>query len=406
MVALDAPVSAASGRRFALPAWSSGIGAGFITGVGLIMDFEILVLTSLVTLACIIKRVGHRAMPAWGAAYVLTSGLWLFPAAHGPVELVSMIVGLPLAGALFYGTIYIVSLQVPRLPWELAFGISVCQAEWLAAQAGLSVAPVGLASIGSGAEWLVAGVGVYGASGIIATVAAILARVGVAGLGLAIPVAFGAMIIPTVPSPLDGGPEYAAIRTNPDAIEKWTSITAAAELEAMIDLSRRKSGTLTIWPENAVRTTLRIDTAVAAIPEDIRPVLFGMTHVDPETNGYRNSAVLVGTDGSVQMTTKTALVPITEGGVFVPSREALETGARSRLILGDGRQVLALLCYEAAFRIPKADLEDVDTIFILAAESGFWQPVGSAIMNRHARVRELETGINVEKISDYGGMDQ
>ena len=406
MVALDTPVSAASGRRFALPAWSSGIGAGFITGVGLTMDFEILVLTSLVTLACVIKRVGHGALPAWGAAYVLTSGLWLLPAANGAVELASMLVGLPLAGALFYGTIYIVSLQIPRLPWELAFGISIGVAEWMAAQAGLSLAPIGLAGIGSGVEWLVAGVGIYGASGIIATIAATLARVGVAGLGLAIPVAFGAMVVPTVPSPIETSPDYTAITTNPDSFEKWTPITAAAELEAMIDLSREKSGTLTIWPENAVRTTLRIETAVEAIPEDIRPVLFGMTHIDPETNAYRNSAVLVGSDGSVQTTTKTALVPITEGGFFVPRRQSLETGDRHRLLLADGRKVLALLCYEAAFRIPKANLEGVDTIFILAAESGFWQPVGSAIMKRHARARELETGINVEKISDYGGMDQ
>ena len=77
------------------------------------------------------------------------------------------------------------------------------------------------------------------------------------------------------------------------------------------------------------------------------------------------------------------------------------SGPRKILFLDDGTKILPLICYEAAFMLIGSDLASYpDVIIILAAESGFAEGLAASIMRRHARARELETGIRVDRVSD------
>ena len=158
---------------------------------------------------------------------------------------------------------------------------------------------------------------------------------------------------------------------------------------------------LTVWPENAVTNTFDLDEAMASLDPDLFPLLFGMTRFEqvgsPE---LRNSAVLVTAEG-VQVSDKVRLVPVIESGVPFLDRSDLHTGPRKILFLDDGTKVLPLICYEAAFVLTGFDLAShPDVIIILAAESGFAEGLAASIMRRHARARELETGIRVDRVSD------
>lgn len=145
----------------------------------------------------------------------------------------------------------------------------------------------------------------------------------------------------------------------------------------------------------------KFEDAVAGLDPAQFPILFGMTRYardgSPE---LRNSAVLV-TSAGVQVSDKELLVPMIEAGNPITGYSDLGVGARQILTLDDGVTILPLICYEAAFLLNTNVLEsEVDLIVVLAAESGFWSEMASSIMRRHARARELESGIRVERVSD------
>ena len=69
--------------------------------------------------------------------------------------------------------------------------------------------------------------------------------------------------------------------------------------------------------------------------------------------------------------------------------------------MDDGTKILPLICYEAAFTLTGFEpAERPGVIIILAAESGFAEGLAVSTMRRHARARELETEVRVERVSD------
>ena len=175
-------------------------------------------------------------------------------------------------------------------------------------------------------------------------------------------------------------------------------------LDTLTTLSIDTAGAgLTAWPENAITSTFDLDEAVAPLDHDLFPLLFVMTRFaqsgPPE---LRNSAVLVTTEG-VQVSDKELLVPMIETGMPFLDKSDLGVGSRKMLLLNDGTKILPLICYEAAFLITASELTiHPDVIIILAAEAGFAEGLATSIMRRHARARELETGIRVDRVSDIG----
>ena len=401
MTVLDFPLRAASGRRLHVGLLAGAGGLGALSGFGLLADFEIFVFTSLVVLAVLQARHGPVAVAIWGGAYVATTGIWLWPAANGALEIVMLGAGLPILGAGFYGGAVWALSSVARLPLLASFPIGLALAELVAAIWGFSLAPIGLALIGSGGEWVVGGLGVYGGTLIMALIAAGLARYRERGLWAAHVLALIAIIVPPLERPEYVGPSYTAAATHPDPFEKWDPAHAKARFVELVTQSGVSEADLTIWPENSVLTTLRVDVAVAEIPDTALPVLFGMKMIDPTTGDLKNGAIYVDANRDVQITSKEQLVPVIESGPAWLGRSGLTEGTRSRIDLGQGTSILALICYENAFGMfRRSNVDDVSAIFVLAAETGFWDSVGSALMDRHIRARELETGLPVIKVSD------
>ena len=210
-------------------------------------------------------------------------------------------------------------------------------------------------------------------------------------------------MVPGPSRPAYDGPEIFGISHSPDSSLKWSSKAYAAEsLERLKALSEINAGHgLTIWPENAITGSFNLEEAVAGLDPAQFPILFGMTRYardgSPE---LRNSAVLV-TSAGVQVSDKELLVPMIEAGNSITGYSDLSAGEREILSLDDGSRILPLICYEAAFLLDTSFLEgEVDLIVVLAAESGFWSDMAGSIMRRHARAREIETGIRVERVSD------
>ncbi len=402
MVALDASSGVEFARRHSIPTAFAGIPLGAIAGIGMILHFEIAVLTSLLTLACLVKRAGWTAVAAWGASYVLVTGVWLFPAANGMREALMLACGLPLLGAIFYGGAGFLLSYLLRSNFTLAFGLTFGLGELGAAQIGLSQAPIGLAVIGYGAEWAIVALGVYGTGFLIAILAALLSRFGTQGLAACIPIAVLALAIPGVERPAYAGPEVQLIAHDPDAFQKWTPSGSMEAMEKLVALSRETPGKLHLWPENAVTSSMRVDEAVRHIPPDVTPVLFGMTRLDPKTGTYHNAAVFVDEGGTYQISEKEHLLPVAETGTSLSNRIPLSVGERRVMTSRDGSNLLVLICYDIAFGLGDlTDLGPLDAIYLLTAETGFWQPVGSGITDRHIRAREIETGLHIVKVSDW-----
>lgn len=359
-----------------------------------------------------------RVMTLWGAIYVPISGFWLAPALDAGFELVGGFVLLAVIGAVLYGwtaAVLFTLWQIIYLRWSLqplfvslgravAFGLSVVLAEWIAAIAGLVLAPIGLLAVYGGHSWLVAGLGVFSAGGVLVGLAACVVfsfayRPAISACIFALVLLLGLMSgpeRPALPAIL-----ISAISHDPDPRGKWTPDGSVQVYDALVQASGGNDADLVIWPENAVTVTFDLDQIVDAPPLGERAHLFGMTrYAGPDGPALVNSAVLL-EDGQVQASDKVHLVPVIERSMPFFSQSDLITGTRRILTLANGIRILPLLCYEAAFPVPDRDLDDTpDIIIVLAAETGFWQRMTGAIAARHARARELETGIRVVRVSD------
>jgi len=378
---------------------------GGITAASMLLAIPAGGISSLCLLAILITQRPVLALAVWGAVYVPVSGLWVFPAFEGPIEYILGGFGLSLSGFVFYGGSGLISRLVLRRVPVLILPASLLLAEVTAACLGLVMAPVGLFAVDRALGVILALVTVYGATAFFGLVAAILPRF----TEWSFPIMFASiMIIGLAPPP--GRPDYAGppifgISHRPDSVLKWSSTAYASEmLETLTELSADTAGAgLTVWPENAVTSTFDLDEAVASLDPDLFPLLFGMTrYARPGSPELRNSAVLV-TAGGVQVSDKERLVPVIETDVPFLDKSDLGTGSREMLLLDDGTKIFPLICYEAAFMLTESDLAShPDVIIILAAEAGFAEGLAASIMRRHARARELETGIRVDRVSDIG----
>jgi len=379
---------------------------GLITAVAMLLAIPAGGIASLCILARLIERRPIISLVIWGAIYVPVSALWVFPAFDGSFEYALGIAGFTLSGMIFYGGAGVLAtLAFRRIP-VLIMPAALVMAEVSAASLGLVLAPIGLFAVDGLIGAILAFVTVFGTTALFGLMASILTR----HSHSAFPIMFAAMFIiglaPGPSRPAYNGPPIFGVSHNPDSTRKWSSRAYAAEvLETLKSLSEEKAGTgLTVWPENAITGTFNLDEAVALLDHDQFPILFGMTRfVRAGSPELLNSAVLV-TSGGVQVSDKEFLVPVIETGMPYVDNSDLGTGTRKLLVLDDGTTILPLICYEAAFLLNGADLADrPDVIIILAAESGFAESLAYSIMRRHAKARELETGIRVERVSDYDG---
>lgn len=359
-----------------------------------------------------------RVMVLWGAIYVPLSGIWLAPALDVGFELIAAFVMLVVIGAVLYGStaaVLIALWQIISLRWSLrpllvsvglaiALGLSVVLAEVLAAVAGFVLAPLGLLAVYGGYSWLVAGLGVFGASGVLVCLAACVVfsfahRPAISACIFAIALLLGLISGPDRPA--SPALSIAAISHDPDPRIKWTPDGSVQVYDALVEASSGRHAELVVWPENAVTATFDLDQIADDPPLGDRAHLFGMTrYAGPDRPALVNSAVLL-ERGRVQVSDKVHLAPVIERSMPFFAPTYLIPGTRRILTLSNGTRILPLLCYEAAFPIPDEDLdESPDIIVILAAETGFWQHMTGAIASRHVRARELETGIRAVRVSD------
>ncbi len=378
---------------------------GGITAASMLLAIPAGGISSLCLLAILIMKRPVLALAVWGAVYVPVSGLWVFPAFEGPIEYVLGGLGLSIAGFAFYGGASLISWLVLRRAPVIILPASLMLAEVTAASLGLVMAPIGLFAVDSALGVTLSLVTVYGATAFFGLVAAILPRF----TERSFPITFALMMIiglaPPPARPEYTGPPIYGISHRPDSVLKWSSTAYASEmLDTLTELSADTAGAgLTVWPENSITSTFDLNEAVASLDPDLFPLLFGMTrYAQAGSPELRNSAVLVTAEG-VQVSDKERLVPMIETGMPFLDKSDLGTGSREMLFLDNGTKILPLICYEAAFLFTGFDLaERPDVIIILAAESGFAEGLVTSIMRRHARARELETGIRVDRVSDIG----
>ena len=334
----------------------------------------------------------ERVLGAWGAAYTLVSSFWAIAALGSAVWVAGsnlLVAGL---GTVVYG---LPALVLRSRLYGLAWPLLVAASEALLARLGISLAPIGLWANASVFGFLTTLGSVYFATVGTALAAQllvwwsprpVLAMIAVAAL---LHVSWGPAL-PALPD-LD----IRAFSLSPDAAEKWTPVGSRAMLSELIEQSRAATDAdLIIWPENALTTTFDLDRALEQVSEITTPLLFGMTrYARPGQPELINSAVLV-EDGAVSVSGKTSLVPFYERG--------LVAGERAVMTLANGTRILPLICYEAAFPVPRAQRTGVDLIVILSAETGFDPAMAERVMGANAIARALETGLPMLQVSDVG----
>lgn len=375
---------------------------GLLTALAMLLNFSPGGIASLVLFPRLVGINPVRAMAIWGAVYVPVSAVWTLPALSSPLAILGAILGYALCGALFYGGAgFVVSRVLRRYPL-LILGCSLGLAEATSAFLGLVMAPIGLFAVNGSLGYLVAWLSVIGASVIIGIAASIIARHFGFAFPIAVTVSFVLGQIPGPPSPKYDGPPIHGIAHNPDPKLKWSSPAQADEdFRRLLELSDPLAGEgLIVWPEGAVTGTFDLGEAISKLDSNHLPLLFGMTHYSKDGSPeLRNSAVLVTEDG-VQVTDKRWLVPLYEGDIPFVYDNDLEPGSRRNLFLPDGTRILPLICYEVFLPRPWFLLrKEADLIIVLSAESGFWAR-SSSLAEKHARARELETGLLVVRVSD------
>ena len=376
---------------------------GIITSLSMLLAIPAGGIASLCLLAKLVEKRPMVSMTIWGAVYVPVSALWVFPAFDGYQEYLLGGLALMASGGIFYGGASLIAWILFRRFPILILPVALAVAELTASSVGLVMAPIGLFAVDDALGFALALATVFGASSFLGLSAALIARYSQHSFAMAFGMVFLIGMFPGPSRPAYDGPEIFGISHDPDSSLKWSSKAYAAEsLERLKALSAEGAGSgLTVWPENAVTGTFNLEDAVAGLDPAQFPILFGMTRYarvgSPE---LRNSAVLV-TRAGVQVSDKELLVPMIEAGNPFTGYSDLGIGSRQILTLDDGTTILPLICYEAAFLLDTSFLEsEVDLIVVLAAESGFWSDMAGSIMRRHARAREIETGIRVERVSD------
>lgn len=376
---------------------------GLLTAMAMLLNSSPGGIALCVLLASLALLYPTMVLTVWGAVYVPVTAVWTLPALSSPLALLGAVIGYALCGALFYGGAgFVVSRVLRRYPF-LILGCSLGLAEAGSASFGLVMAPVGLFAVDGSLGYLVTLFSVVGTSIVIGVVASTIAR----HLSLAFPTAVTVSLVlgqlTGPPPPKYNGPPIHGITHNPDPKLKWSSPEHAAENLAHLQaLSDQVTGSgLIVWPEGAVTGTFDLEDAIASLDPEHFPLLFGMTrYVSEGSRGLRNSAVLVTEDG-VQFSDKMRLVPFYEGTVPFIHFSDLKPGLVRIVNLPDGTRILPLICFEMFIPRPWFLLGiEADLIIVLSADAGLWGRIGSSVAMRHARARELETGVHVVRVSD------
>jgi apolipoprotein N-acyltransferase len=342
----------------------------------------------------------ERLLSGWAFGYMLVSASWLFPALSFQEAVIGFgIVGI-LAGTVYGLPGFLLRSSATAHLWPIVTAL----AELCAANAGYSMAPIGLWGVESGIGYIIQMGSIYYATTVICFAALFLTKHVPQKPKLISPllVSIGALFL-VEPTAAQKTINVVGISTNPDAVEKWTLDGSQKYLASLETASKlHQSADLIVWPENAITTTFHLDEALKSLKPMKTPLIFGMTryHTAGEPS-LLNSAVLWQND-TVQTSDKILLVPIHESGLLGLLPNQVEQGVRNILTLQTGQRLLPLICYEVAFPIPKKDLSGVDVIIVISAETGFQQKFASNIMSLHAKARSLESGIPVIRISDSG----
>jgi apolipoprotein N-acyltransferase len=360
-------------------------------------------------LAVLVSFTRHRpvvGLALWGGLYLPISGAWVVPAFDTPSEIFLFVTGLAVCGAVFYGGAgFVLSLMLRSVldpvRW-LILPLAIPLAEYAAMQTGFVMAPVGLLAVAGGWAWSVTLLGATWSGAILVLAAILLGGIKRTPPRLAVLIGLVLVtIMPAPPYPDYYGPEIFPVAHNPDPTDKWTPQGAQAGLAVLRERSQQlRDQDLIVWPENAVSGTFDLDEALALIGETPRPLLFGMTrYAQAGSPILHNSAVLIDA-GSIQFSDKMQLAPVMETGMPFGPRTDLRAGVR-RLLTFRETTILPLICYEIAFPLDLTVFDERPDIIIgLSADAGFVVWSAQSVGNRHARARELETGVRVFRVSD------
>lgn len=347
-----------------------------------------------------LSRITHAPismMAAWGASYTVAASFWVLAPLSG-LEVLFGAAGLIAFGGFGYGLTGL-ALRLP-LPWVF-WPIAVGAVEFGFASVGYSLAPIGLWAVETPVGHVIKLGSIYYASAGLSLLSWALAN---SGWGLRTAVA--GVVLPWLL--LLPGPELpptpirvVGVSVNPDPVEKWTAAGSRALLEQLVEAtSEIGEADLIVWPENSVTTTFDLERAVGQVGSWDVSLLFGMNRYLREGSpDLINSAVLVEA-GEASVTDKLILAPIYEAGARWFKVPSVFPGARRVLQLRSGRRILVLICYEAAFTIPKEDQHDVDLLIVISADSGFQKRFVKTVMDDHLKARALEAGLPAIRIGD------
>lgn len=333
----------------------------------------------------------------FGAGYMCASSTWFFPGTSSFGELCLAIFGTAALGLLFHGVPNMVLCW--RFGWTI-WPLLVTGAERVASEFGMVGVPLGL-------------VGLHTPFGALASLGSLMltsiALAYVIVLPLAVKKSFYPSIGVLVAGYLIGMPlelkqmpiNIGVVSHNPPSGAKWHPDVAPTVLQGLLERSKQHTDVdLIVWPENAVTTTFSIDEALEQVRSIEKPLLFGMTrYKDLEDYRFINSAVLK-TGANHQITNKKRLVPVIEGGLEPFKVASILPEARNILELPNGKRFLVLLCYEVSFSIPREDLEHVDFIIVISAETGMFTKMTNQVYGNMAIARSLETGLPIIRVSD------
>ncbi|AVX05948.1 hypothetical protein MXMO3_03445 (plasmid) [Maritalea myrionectae] len=344
------------------------------------------------------REKGVPALLFLGAGYMVGSSTWFFPGTGGPLNLFTAILGTALLGLIFHGLPHLVLLH--KRGW-FVWPFLITLFEFIAEQIGAVGVSIGLLGLQTPLAYLTTLGSLYYTS--IALGFILVLPIAIKKLNPSTPAACLALIylagMPIVPKalPIDIG----YIRHNPPSGLKWEPEKANEILNSLIERSKEfENVDLIVWPENAVTTTFNMGEAIEQVREVPKPLLFGMTrYMNEGQPELLNSAILLQGE-TVSASDKLDRVPLIEGGLGPLVQPSIHSGERRIFELENGIRFLTLLCYEVSFQIPKQDLEGVDFILVISAETGLFTQMTAQVYDWQAAARALETGLPILRVGD------
>ena len=219
-------------------------------------------------------------------------------------------------------------------------------------------------------------------------------------------------------------PYYAGIyQSNYPQEMKWDRSYFADMVERAADMSatlaQHEPVDLFVWPEALVMDDLGVGPIGGPVRTLTRstgvPVFTGISRRHPETDRYRNSAVMVDAEGNAAAYyDKLHYVPFGEYvpfleyltflDAFVPAGAGADPGDGPVVIENGGRGLGPLICFEVLFSPMSLDLRDLGADFLVVVTNLAWFGASSAIPQEFeiARMRAIETRLPLVHASNTG----